>query len=335
MISALYRDKIDNSRADIRLFIVVTQGDTWIENRNIIGNVKLRLSNHNVTINARFSGKNQSLLNSSVKGIKGIHKLDISVNATATNHAEVRSVEIRFEDERYNKSSVSIIPTKAGVKNIEVVTVDSRGLENTTRKSVEVLEYSPPRIDYTSYRSSLGNEDPIGNIGKITGNINYTSIRYSYGKYNQPWWKLDIDSNTKKNTSSIMYSLTVPVEETKTYTLTYGDDFSEMTVKGTIPSASVPLSVGKNSIGVGTVQPPNVGGVWIGGNSNINRSLNIVKGSDTLTVRFASGYASGRDRTNNGLILGERGKKGLIILSDSLWVVNVDTGGLVKKLFSF
>lgn len=326
LIKSLYKDKPNNSRADILLTLNVKYGDDLIESKTITGNVNLRNSPHNVNISINFTGANQSLLKNTMHGVKGVHELNINVNATASNHATIKNVKIVVDGVTYENNTVKFTPQFVGDKKVDIYTTDSRNYTVHNFKWIKVYDYTVPTINHRAYRVNENTEDPLGNIGKITGTIDIANI-----PNNSAWWKINLSYGSTKYNNSIMYSSRIPVENVTDYTITYGDKFTTNEVKGAIPSASVPLSVGKSSIGVGIVQPPDSGGVWIGGSSNSRRSVNIVRDRSTMTIRFASGYGS---KTGNGIIIGEKGQRGILILSDGLYSIDVDSGSGGKKLLN-
>lgn len=326
LIRELYKDKPNNSRADILLTLNVVNGDEIIQSKSITGNVALKTPQPSVDLTLNFTGLNQSLLKNPLHGLTGIHEMNVSVNARGINHANIKEVKVVFDNTNYFNKTLKITPSTSGDKKVEVFVTDSRGAVKSIVKWVKVIAYNPPTIDHRAYRTSSGSvDDPLGQYGRITGTINYKTIQG-----NSPWWRISLENNTKY-TSSIMYSARIPVENVTSYEIEYGDKFSSSTVTGTIPSASVPLSVGKNSIGVGMVQPPDSGGIWIGGSSNDRRSINIVRDDSIMTIRYASGYSEGSGR---GIIVGEKGQRGLLLLSNALYSVNVDTGTGTKKLLN-
>lgn len=212
-----------------------------------------------------FIGTNQSLLGSSTRGLKGVHKLRINFNATTKDYATIKRFEVEFEGKKtisYD-ASVDLVTTRPGKSDVKVTVYDSRDWSNSTTETVEVLDYEKPSLNYKAYRSEKGQENPIGDVAQLRGTVNYHKVpSTNQSDINSAWWKLSINNN-RVNSSGISYSFSLSISEQKELTLTYGDKFTTAEVKTTIPVGHAPLVLGKESVGVNVVPPANSKGLWI------------------------------------------------------------------------
>ena len=220
----------------------------------------------NLSVVAEFTGQNQSLLGSKVRGLKGVHTLKLSLSSKMNGYANFKRYEIEFEGETKTQTSstVYLYPKSAGTKTVKVKVLDSRSWSATDSLTVTVLDYTPPQLEHKVFRVSGSSEDPVGTTGRVTGSVLYSTVQNTSGNnINSGWWRISAGSNASSGYSSISFSTNVPINEERTFTLDYGDKFSEGSITSVIPLGYAPLSIDKTAVGVNMVPPANGKGLYI------------------------------------------------------------------------
>lgn len=87
--------------------------------------------------------------------IEGLSRFEIAVTAAGNLGSTIKSYKIVAGGKTYTKQSVTTDPAVYGANEITVTVTDSRGRTNTAKKTVAIMEYSPPQITALSaYRSN-------------------------------------------------------------------------------------------------------------------------------------------------------------------------------------
>ena len=248
-------------------------GDRRIQTLTLeVPGIILSRAKPNLTFTASFTGQNQSLLGSNTRGVKGVHKLKLSINAKGNEYATIKHFEINFDGKKTitKKSTVELTATRAGKKTVTVKVVDSRGWTKEASKTVEVIEYRAPIINYRVFRTENGIENPVGDTARITGIVKMYPVQNTSGKHvNEPFWKLSLDG-TRRSTASVMYSTSIPVDSERRFTIEYGDKFTTASISGVIPLGKAPLVIGQDAVGINTVPPENGKGLYLEKDSKLH-----------------------------------------------------------------
>ena len=265
------KDKMKKSRPDnwkgygyVQAWVFV--GDKRIQTLTLeVPGIIVSRAKPNLTFTSSFTGQNQSLLGSNTRGVKGVHKLKLSINAKGNEYATIKHFEINFDGKKTitKKSTVELTATRAGKKTVTVKVVDSRGWTKESSKTVEVIEYRVPIINYRVFRTENGIENPVGDTARITGVVKMYPVQNTSGKHvNEPFWKLSLDG-TRRSTASVMYSTNIPVDSERRFTIEYGDKFTTASISGVIPLGKAPLVIGQDAVGINTVPPENEKGLFL------------------------------------------------------------------------
>ena len=246
--------------------------DKRIETHTLeVPNIIVSESRPSLSFTAEFTGTNQSLLGSKTKGLKGVHKLKLNFDASAEDYASIKRYDIEFEGKKTTttKSSIELNATRPGKSDVKVTVYDSRDWSASSSKLVEVINYELPKLSHKAFRVENGQENPIGETARISGLVSIYSVKNTSGTdINEAWWQLSLD-NVKRNTASIMYSESLPINSEKSYTLKYGDKFTTASISGVIPVGHAPLVLGKETVGVNVVPPENGRGLYLGKDSKL------------------------------------------------------------------
>lgn len=238
-----------------------------------IGNIIISEDKPNLTVVAEFTGRNQSLLGSQVRGLKGVHTLKLSLSSKMNGYANFKRYEIEFEGKTKTQTSstVYLYPKSAGTKTVKVKVLDSRDWSATHSVTVTVLDYTPPQLEHKVFRVSGSSEDPVGTTGRVTGSVLYSTVKDTSGSnINSGWWRISAGTNTSSGYSSISFSMNVPINEERKFMLDYGDKFSEGSITSVIPLGYAPLSIDKTAVGVNMVPPRDGKGLYIGKDSKLH-----------------------------------------------------------------
>lgn len=301
--------------------------------KTITKNIELKLKEEPPIINSTFEvrGQNQNLLASSNLAVQNIHWLKIIDDVKANNGASISRIEVEFEKSKQSSSNAEFKITKSGNSTITVTAIDSRGLKTIKNiGTINVIAYQVPYLSgYKVERLENGIKSPLGDTGSVVGTINIKNVVNNYGaNINTPWWEISFQNGTVES-SSINASTSVSIEDTKTFTLSFGDKFKRLEIHGTIPTGQAPLILSGKGIGINTVPPSNTGGVYIGGNNNFERSLNFIFENKALQIRSATGYAIGN---GVGININLGTDTSFLLLNDgTIWTVD-KVGNRIKKI---
>lgn len=249
-----------------RVFLLVYQGSSLIQTISKNVTLTLKVEAPSVSATVTVTGKNQSLLGNALYAVQGIHSAVIKASATAKNGATIKSYNIIFQGQTFQSQNTTQLIKNSGSLPIQVKAVDSRGFQYTaTVKTIVSRAYSQPKINnHRAFRQLGSVENPIGTTGRVTGTVGITNVLNASGaNCNAAYWKISLDSTNTYNSTNITYSRTLAIESSLNYTITFGDKFSDLSIKGTIPSGQAPLVLGKKSVGVNTVPGLNQEGLFI------------------------------------------------------------------------
>lgn len=256
-----------NSRTtSFRIILRVYQSNTLIDTITKNADLNLKVEVPSISGTVIVSGKNQSLLGDKLYAVENIHTAKIEISATAKNGASIKSYEINFQEQKYNTKSTSVLITKSGHLAISIKATDSRGFTySKILESIISRSYSPPSLsNHRAFRVENSVENPLGKIVRVNGNIESTEVLNKEGKnINTPYWRISFDnSNTFKN-KNIYYSKSIGIENSPTYTLYFGDAFSDLKVPGQVPSGQASLVLGKESVGINIVPSEGAKGLYL------------------------------------------------------------------------
>lgn len=111
--------------------------------------------------------------------VKDLSKLAITVSASGKFNASIKSYSIKANGATYNDSSAITEPLNtAGDMTITATATDSRGCVGTTSISINVLDYSKPKINlFTAERSDAsGTVSESGGSLKVNYDVAYSNI---------------------------------------------------------------------------------------------------------------------------------------------------------------
>lgn len=111
--------------------------------------------------------------------VKDLSKLAITVSASGKFNASIKSYTIKANGATYNDSSAITEPLNtAGDMTITATATDSRGYVGTTSISINVLDYSKPKINlFTAERSDAsGTVSESGGSLKVNYDVAYSNI---------------------------------------------------------------------------------------------------------------------------------------------------------------
>jgi hypothetical protein len=113
------------------------------------------------------------------KPIKGISKLNITVTPTTAQGSPIATYKVVANETTYTKANVTTDVLKvAGTSSVTATVTDKRGRSGSASATVNVWDYSPPRITkLTVHRcNESGTEDDQGEYIKVTYSGEFTSL---------------------------------------------------------------------------------------------------------------------------------------------------------------
>lgn len=320
VINDIHKDKPNLREATVRMTLRVYMGSNLIETITREVDLKLKVESPSVGVSYKFTGKNQSLLGSNSKGLRDVHKLELTFDGRAYNGAKIDEYKIEYDGSTYRtkNNTFSIVPKIAGNRELKVTVFDSRDFLRIVTLNVEVLPYEKPKINYSAHRAEKGQENPIGDIAQVKGSISIFDV---LGK-NSAWWKISVNNQTV-NSSGISYSFSLPIHEQREITISYGDKFTTAEVKTIIPVGYAPLVLGKESVGINMVPPENGKGLFMGTDAKGDAFLTFrVNEKEEWIIRAEGGYAGDK----HGLIIAKKDGYGLLFLENEVWGTDEKNG---------
>lgn len=330
-INLMHTQNPESKEVTIQVILKSYNGTTLT--RTVSRNTTLQLKEEPPIINSKFEvrGQNQNLLGASNSAVQNIHWLKILDDVKANNGASVSRISVEFEGRTLTKSNAEFKITKSGDLGVYVIAVDSRGLKSVKQLgTVKSTKYLPPSLsNYKAIRLENGVENPLGTTGAVIGNIKTTVVNNSVGRnINSAWWKVDFQGTTYQN-STINATKSLPIEESQNFTLEFGDKFKSLKIAGYIPVGEAPLALATKSIGINTIPEENKGGLFVGGRTNIDRSITFTDSKDKWELRTGSGFSAGNGKA---LIIDLGGAYNIGFLNDgTIWQLDKN-GNRIKKI---
>lgn len=189
--------------------------------------------------------------------VKDLSKLAIDINATGRFNASIKSYSIKANGATYNDSSAITEPLNmAGDMTITATATDSRGYVGTTSITINVLDYTKPKINiFTAERSDAsGTVSESGGSLKVNYDVDYTSLNGANEvSTNIKYKKKDETDYTSVSLSDLVGSKVladaVDINYTYDVLLEVSDSFNTTTVSTIISTAFTLLDF--NSSGKG------------------------------------------------------------------------------------
>lgn len=204
--------------------------------------------------------------------IQGVSKVSATVSATGKYNAGIASYLTQIDGNSYNSAVfTSDFLTLSGSKKIVSVVKDTRGITNSDDTTVNVTEYSKPKVipvssaaEVLCYRSDESGS-PTNNSNRVwvkakkdfytLDNKNSCMLRYRYklGSEewgNQPWTELQ----TTNNEYNALLDITLPVTNTYMVEIGVTDTIGKTSsLYFDIPTDDVPLHLGAGgkTVGIG------------------------------------------------------------------------------------
>ena len=242
------------------------------------------------------------------KYIQGLSKLNLAITGAAgAKYSTIKSYQITFEGVNYNtQSAVTNIIKGSGNLVVTGKITDSRGRSASKSVTVNVLPYAAPKI--TTFGLQRCNEDgsdnALGEYVKVTRTGSVSSL-VNVTERNTLTYRIKTkarDSSTwttKKEQTITGISLTGSdiiggylAASSYDFRLEIVDKFKTSIALNVLPSAEVPMSWGKEGIGVGKIWEQ--GALDVGGDVYINNALAgyvVESGSNAngRWIRFSDG----------------------------------------------
>lgn len=316
-IGLLHSQNPNSKTVKIEVRLTAKQGSITLP--TIIKTVTLDLKLENPTVTMTYSivgtGVNLEPFKSQKnKALQTIHNLSVTLSGSAKNSATITRFAITFQSNTKKSQTATFNIQKSGNWSIFGQVWDSRGLTSGQVKfdTLTILPYRYPKLlNYRVYRADSTGETPLGTLVKVVGNIESTSVKSSSGsETNKAWWKITLDNNLLHVSNSILSSTTLGIEQTKQFTLSFGDNFISsdtlgLSIKGTIPKGQAPLVLSEVGIGVNYIPPndssSNSRGVFIEG-----MQIRKVTGLNEEKIG-GYGYKLVDYKTGNGIGIGANG----------------------------
>lgn len=297
-INLMHTQNPESKEVTIQVLLKSYNGSTLAI--SVSRNTTLKLKEEPPIINSTFEvrGQNQNLLGASNLAVQNIHWLKILDDVKANNGASVSRISVEFEGRTLTTSNAEFKITKSGDLGVFVKATDSRGLSTTKQiGTVKSTKYLPPSLsNYKAIRLDNGVQNPLGTTGAVIGNIKTTTVNNSSGRnINKAWWKVDFQGTTYQN-STINATKSLPIEDSQNFTLEFGDKFKSLKIGGYIPVGEAPLALAIKSIGINTIPDENIGGLFIGGRTNTDRSITFTDSKDKWELRTGSGFGAGNGK---------------------------------------
>jgi len=242
------------------------------------------------------------------KYVQGLSRLSLAITGAAGVYGStIKSYQITFEGTNYNsQSATSAVIKGSGDLTITGKVTDSRGRSASKSVTVNVLPYAAPKI--TTFGLQRCNEDgsdnALGEYVKVTRTGSVSSL-VNVTERNTLTYRIKTkarDSSTwttKKEQTITGISLTGSdiiggylAASSYDFRLEIVDKFKTSIALNVLPSAEVPMSWGKEGIGVGKIWEQ--GALDVGGDVYINNALAgyvVESGSNAngRWIRFSDG----------------------------------------------
>lgn len=198
--------------------------------------------------------------------VQGKSQLSVSIKASDTYDAEIKSYVTTFDGATYNGSSFTT-NTISGYGKLDMVTTvtDARGRTATMSQTIEVVAYTPPQITAMSaYRiDANGNKDDDGeriaiNVSYSVASVNSKNTRLYSVRYKASggsFTGIDGAENQAAETSysgTLTYTSSPVISGDSAWVVQFelSDYFTTISVTSEIPTAYTIMDFGKNGKGV-------------------------------------------------------------------------------------
>lgn len=318
---------------EVTIQVILKSYNGTLLTHTVSRNTSLKLKEEPPIINSTFEvrGQNQNLLGASNLAVQNIHWLKILDDVKANNGASISRISIEFEGRTQTTDNAEFTIRKAGDSGIFVKATDSRGLVSTKQiGTVKSTKYLPPSLtNYKAIRLENGVQNPLGETAAVIGNIRVSTVLNSSGRnINSAWWKVDFQGTTYQN-STINATKRLSIEESQNFILEFGDKFKSLKIAGYIPVGEAPLALAVKSIGINTIPDENIGGLFVGGRTNTDRSITFTDSKDKWEIRTGSGFGAGNGKA---LIFELGGKYNIGFLNDgTIWQLDKN-GNRINKI---
>lgn len=236
-------------------------GNSRIDSKNY--NIEFRIPND---VSPTFSNLGHSEYNSKVsnvlgsssgKYVQGLSRIKFNVSAEGGYNSSIRSTSIHIQGQSINGDILDLSSYKTFVGSIsyEVKAIDSRSREISSRGTLEIMAYYPPRISsFQAYRNGSGGID-ISRSGSISelnvGGYNRNSMtsRLYLKEFTGSYWDQQGSSSSSFSSTSISN-----VQKGKSYQVktTIEDKFMEIESIVTVSTERALLNLHKEKgIGIG------------------------------------------------------------------------------------
>lgn len=221
--------------------------------------------------------------------VQNVGTIRCSYTATAGHSSSIKSAVIKANGSTFNSRDQTWIPGTAGSNTITIEVTDARGRVARATRTVTVLNYQPISATLSSLTRRSDNKlsavTQVSNAPIKNGTTNMG--RYRVTIYTTPTDKSAGRSNvyTKNHTgvghtnNAETHIPTTIYDDLKSYDaeVVVEDDYSMVSLRGTLPTASYPFVMGKYGVGAGKIPEGNrvldVGGqIWDHSN-NVSRNL--------------------------------------------------------------
>lgn len=257
-----------NSRSvNLKFYIRIYQGTSFINTITRDITLKLKVAAPDVVLTVKCLGLNQSLLASSLHGVKGVHTMQASVSAVAKNGASIASYSISFQNSTVNAATMTRLIQTTGTLPVKATATDTRGFKYTKIINITAHDWSPPSIVGLHVSRYEGNTiNPLGTDWKVTATIKYTNVYNSSGsQINKAKWKIG-SSSSYTNNATILQNGSLDIESQRVMTLYFSDMFSSDKFRTiTIPRGQAPFVLSKKGVGIGVLPPEDIMGLFIKG----------------------------------------------------------------------
>ncbi|MFM1542060.1 tail fiber domain-containing protein [Helcococcus ovis] len=274
----------------IELEVYTSDGNTLINKHKFEKQLNLEARQPKIDISFDRKGYGFKLIKSN-QILNNQHELIIKSSPKAYDGASIKDTYIEFQGMKKKGTTAKFISTKTGLYNATVTTTDTRGYTVKNSVKINVLPYKKPKLlNFSAYRYRGGEIDVSGSDVKIKGTIEYDTALTG----NRPMWKIE-PASSHTITKDILYATNLPVSESKTYTLIWGDSVVEYKRIITINKSEFPFVLGQKSVGINYFPKETDQGLFVSGfGGGTNRYVGFfdgyvkTKGINTLRIEDIS-----------------------------------------------
>lgn len=105
--------------------------------------------------------------------VQNVSKLEVTVTGTGAYGSTIVNASVTLDGKNYSNSVLTV----AGTRKLVATVTDSRGRQNTTEATIDVVEYTAPQLTLTAHRCKEdGTADDFGEYCEITITGNTTQV---------------------------------------------------------------------------------------------------------------------------------------------------------------